>query len=860
MATDTASNLWTIHFQKIAKFNGTSWTEYDTSVTRSKAFKRCISIDQSNNNVWIGTGNGLLLYNGSSWISYNTANSGILNDTAYSIFAKNGLVYAGFRTGISVFDGSAWTNFTSTGTSFPLVNIYTIAVQNNGAVWAGSDSGRIAYYYKGNWKLYDTLDGIANAPIRSIVLGKDERLWFSAPYRIQKYDGRVQSQQNHIYTLENGKALGANDYLNNCAQIVRQWGSLAFPIVSDNNGNIWAGKDGHLFELSHAATKEYSYVADSDYIEFYSPATRYIAAAKNGLIYAVLKSDKTNGLYSFDKTRYNHKTGAPWEFEPQFKDLDINKVKAKITNRGDMFWDFMNSPKYEVPKGECKNAIFANALWIGGYSNQNLHVAAMTYRQSGSDFYPGALDTTTASCDTARSNQWDKIWKVNRTDIEKFKQMYASGLVNNGSYKIPADIMNWPAHGNASYNEAKYLAPFVDVNSDGFYNPMQGDYPDIKGDQALFYIFNDHTNLHTETAGRPLGIEVHAMAYAYNCDSIAENDSSQALNYTTFYRYKIINRSQHTYDSTRVGIWTSNELGNYDDDYAGCNPKENMAFVYNSDNYDETPFGYGENPPMLSYLLLDGHPAENDGKDNDNDGIIDEAGEKMLLNKFLVYNNDFTYSGNPSEAVHYYYYLGGRWKNNKQVTYGNRGTDISSAPADFMYPDNPYDTSAGKWNENTAQPKYGMQRTFVMSSGGFTLAPGEETVLEYAIVYSRDEKAPNGRNTSLKKNYQYTHAIRNFYNNQSFPSCANASSAIKPALTNLQLSIYPNPASTSVYINYKTSNINCFYQLIDAQGRTIQNGKFMNGSEISIANVKPGLYFLQLNDNGKILRGTVNKL
>src|ERR1043165_9051596 len=77
-----------------------------------------------------------------------------------------------------------------------------------------------------------------------------------------------------------------------------------------------------------------------------------------------------------------------------FNYLDINNVKARINNGGDMWWDLMNEAKYVVPKTGNVSSLFAGALWIGGLDVQgNLHVAAQTYRQNGNDFFPGPLDT-----------------------------------------------------------------------------------------------------------------------------------------------------------------------------------------------------------------------------------------------------------------------------------------------------------------------------------------------------------------------------------------------------------------------------------------------------------------------------------
>ena len=42
--------------------------------------------------------------------------------------------------------------------------------------------------------------------------------------------------------------------------------------------------------------------------------------------------------------------------------------------------------------------MFAGALWIGGLDDQdNLKVAAMTYRQDGNDFWPGPLNADNTS-------------------------------------------------------------------------------------------------------------------------------------------------------------------------------------------------------------------------------------------------------------------------------------------------------------------------------------------------------------------------------------------------------------------------------------------------------------------------------
>src|SRR5690606_20822508 len=91
-------------------------------------------------------------------------------------------------------------------------------------------------------------------------------------------------------------------------------------------------------------------------------------------------------------------------------DIDLNNVRATIFTSGDMWWTLQASqPRYEIPKGGNRHSLFASSLWIGGIDNGgNLKVAAMTYRQSGNDFWPGPLDTTNASITPDICLQYDK--------------------------------------------------------------------------------------------------------------------------------------------------------------------------------------------------------------------------------------------------------------------------------------------------------------------------------------------------------------------------------------------------------------------------------------------------------------------
>ncbi len=416
--------------------------------------------------------------------------------------------------------------------------------------------------------------------------------------------------------------------------------------------------------------------------------------------------------------------------------LDINNVRARIMNGGDMWWDLIGSAMYEIPKvteeGESrKTSLFAGALWIGGYDNgNNLRAAAMTYRQQSSwDFFPGPLTTTDATIDQPECIKWDKIFQVTREEIDNF--------VENGQSAMTDNIRDWPAYGNIALGQAKYMAPFVDINNNGEYEPTLGDYPDVLGDQTLWFVYNDKGNVHTETDALAIGLEIQTMAFAF-----ATNDE---INNMTFYQQKIINRSKNKLNKVYFGQWVDADLGYAYDDYVGCDSTRSLGICYNGDDFDEGVMGYGSNPPSVGVDFFQGPLADaNDGVDNDKDGEIDEVGEEIIMSKFVYYNNDFSQNGNPSEGIHFYYYLTGRFKNGQVMRYGGDGfNDIwEDRTVNYMFPDDPRKPKPA-WNESSAgnNPH---DRRFLQSSGPFTLKPGAVNYITVGVVWAR---ASTGGNT-----------------------------------------------------------------------------------------------------------------
>ena len=468
---------------------------------------------------------------------------------------------------------------------------------------------------------------------------------------------------------------------------------------------------------------------------------------------AMAKENVNSGLTS----GVNTKIAAGCNPSTSQTDLDVNNVRTTIMAGGDMWWN-LSDAQYEIPKGGNKHSMFAGSLWIGGVDDGGqLKVAAMTYRQSGNDFWPGPLNVDNATISAEECTKWDDHFKIDRSVVEE----YVARFDTDPTYVIPEIILEWPAHGDQSLGQDEFLAPFHDVNGNGIYEPYSGDYPDYNitgtndnarlfGDQTLWWVFNDKGNIHTETNAEALGLEIHAQAFGFAADN--------EVNDMTFYNYKVINRSTLPLNDTYFGQWVDADLGFYLDDYVGCDVNLGLGICYNGDAEDEGAAGYGFNPPAIGVDFFQGPLADpNDGIDNDRDGVTDELGEQIIMSKFVYYNNDGTMQGNPNGGTDIYNYLRGIWRDNVPMTFGGdghgNGAGSTTDECNFMFPGtSDSDFPGQEWTEQTAgnQPA---DRRFLQSAGPFTLLPGAVNEITTGVVWARAKSGGQTASVQLLKIY-----------------------------------------------------------------------------------------------------------
>lgn len=474
-------------------------------------------------------------------------------------------------------------------------------------------------------------------------------------------------------------------------------------------------------------------------------------AAMGFVMQANARPNVTSGLKPTNKGQGQLKTTAGTCKPAQAAiDLDINNIRARLMTGGDMWWDIGTEvAAYEVPKGTKKSSLFAGSVWIGGYDAQGqLKVAAQTYRQDGNDYWPGPLDDL-AAVDEGTCSDWDRFWKVNREVINRFRALSSFGTFD--AHDADFDVVfDWPAKGNEhvqSRNQTtiiiprtKNYAPFVDVDNNGVYNPESGDYPDITGDQFIWWVFNDKGNVKGQSNTEGIGIEVQASAFAYS--------TKDFLNDATFYNYRLINRGNVSLDSTYISTWTDADLGFYKDDYIGCDTTRGLGILYNGKSEDGTGQvnSYGSKIPMVGIDFFKGP-----NKTYDSAGKI--VTKRLSMEAFTYYNNDFSVIGNPSNGIQIYNYMTGSIRSGERFSNDFVGPNIISKAYGGAFPVTKYVFTGDpgnktEWSECTCN-NVPDDRRFVHSSGPFKLEPGVVNDITLGAVWVSD--VGGCPNTSFKK-------------------------------------------------------------------------------------------------------------
>lgn len=524
----------------------------------------------------------------------------------------------------------------------------------------------------------------------------------------------------------------------------------------------------------------------------------------------------------------------------QVTQFEPNNISTTLAHGNTLWWERYN----QKPPASQATMLYSGSIWIGGLGpsgNLKLSAEIHEFAFGSSGAAPGPYFENGMS-DPLLCETFNTHWRVTRSQIQAFKLDFEdNGVINNNH---PA-ITSWPGKGNPNFSSLfgvtlpfQSIAPFVDMDGDGLYNPSHGDYPDIKGDDAVWWIFHDdNTTDATPSNSSPVNFEVQVMAYAFY-------DDDPVLNNTTFYEITLVNKSNEPLESAYVGLFLDADVGCGADDYVGCLPSKRLAFAYNADALDGQTAcfcdggvsTFCDNIPVLGVKLLDDF-------DNDPDTPVKLDGFAVITNPNSPLLGNPAQGNDPNNGMEYYRLLQSRWRNDVPFTTGGSGYQSGGATTSFLFPDLP--SNPNGWSMCTAGRPPSDYR-MMMNVGPHDFQPGGMRRLTFALNISQVSSYPCPDLTPL---VNATDFLQQFYNS-TITGTQNV--YLQPGL----LTLYPNPTTQSATLSLPVSgDYLSEVDVYDLQGQHLQHYSLQTQNTLTLErnNLAAGMYLVKIRTHsGKI--------
>lgn len=539
------------------------------------------------------------------------------------------------------------------------------------------------------------------------------------------------------------------------------------------------------------------------------------------------------------------KTSTPnWEVVSPHMVLNMSAIEAFVSASSDNFNDSYNSSPGYTRDGVV-STIFTSNLWTSGQTTPGVVSSCATFNNayaSGPNMLPEAYTN-------AEKDKWERVWIVSREEIDAHIDAF---IVGDPTYQTPEAILNWPGNGDIEKGQSEQLAHYKDINENGVYDPLEGEYPLIKGDYCAFSIYNDRLADNLAPCvfpGDRTNIEVYEYVYGFDCVD------DKALNNTTFVYYEVTNLNDEDIFDMYIGNFFDFDIGSSFDDYIETDPLRGIIFGKNS-----TP-GW----PEQAYMIL-GSSTNPDETDNEagiftspngfgyGNGVIDDErlGMTNAMSDVEILGFAFPES--------YYNLIRSISPEGLHLKYADTGID-----SDFIHPGDSddlfYSTGGvdpgGPWSEETDGLPSGDRRA-MGSSGPFTLFEGKEIYFDMAVVIGVED-GDTGTSSHFEL-INHVDSVRSYFNNNAV-ACDKSFDFHEPfdgPYTTIgineseiasTISLYPNPANTEITLSGIPQNAVITIQSLN--GTIVQTFNPTSTIEtLDILNLANGIYIVRIaNEN-----------
>jgi ligand-binding sensor domain-containing protein len=176
---DVDDNIWfgtSVGFQKYDP-STPDWTNFDIANYPDMVSNSIKQINSTLNAIWIGSDYGINMWNEPVLTTYNSTN-GLASNQVKSIDVKDNSpddIWIGTNQGVSHFDGSSWISYSTPDLHWSGVN--ATAFDSNGDKWFASPLGGITHFDGTTFTSYDTSNGLLSQFVTSLLIDDQDNKW-----------------------------------------------------------------------------------------------------------------------------------------------------------------------------------------------------------------------------------------------------------------------------------------------------------------------------------------------------------------------------------------------------------------------------------------------------------------------------------------------------------------------------------------------------------------------------------------------------------------------------------------------------------------------------------------------------------
>ena len=252
---DMNDNVWIGTSNGVQMFDGSSWTLYNTISNPGMASNNIKEITcTSDGYVWVGTDYGVSAFSliSSNWVTFNSAN-GLVSNQVKSIdesLDDSDGVWIGTSQGVSFYSGFSWLSYSSPDLHWSGVN--TTAFDSFGSKWFASPLAGITHFDGTNFTNYDTAHGLLSQNVTALFIDGDDNKWIGTDLGMSVLDGSNTYFVEHIdmYSLP-----PPHDSINPVVDIAmdaygRIWTGVYVGYLAEGGVAYWNGAEWEDFHVS----------------------------------------------------------------------------------------------------------------------------------------------------------------------------------------------------------------------------------------------------------------------------------------------------------------------------------------------------------------------------------------------------------------------------------------------------------------------------------------------------------------------------------------------------------------------------------------------------------------------------------